>query len=37
MDGAKALALTGADLLASRELLDRVKEDFLEEKGASNE
>ncbi len=37
MDGAKALALTGADLLASRELLDRVKEDFLEGKGASNE
>lgn len=29
VDGAKALALTGVDLLASPALLDRVKEDFL--------
>ena len=36
MDGAKALALTGVDLLANRELLDRVKEDFVKQKGVSN-
>jgi len=29
MDGAKALALTGVDLLADREAIARVKEDFL--------
>jgi hypothetical protein len=29
LDGAKALALTGVDLLVDREVIARVKEDFL--------
>ncbi len=33
LDGAKALALTGVDLLVERETIARVKEDFLQEKG----
>ena len=33
LDGAKALALTGVDLLADREAIARVKENFLEVKG----
>jgi hypothetical protein len=32
LDGAKALALTGVDLLASRRVVARVKEEFLKQK-----
>ena len=37
LDGAKALALTGMDLLASRDLLDGVKAEFLKMKQASKD
>jgi len=36
MDGAKALALTGVDLLTDRDLLDRVKDEFLTMKEVSS-
>jgi hypothetical protein len=32
LDGAKALALTGVDLLANRRALARVKEEFMKQK-----